>query len=445
VKGATPRALARFAAVGVALVATTGSAAMHAHERADARSGAVQDGAPVREEACPVTGRALPELAALDEMMTAFMAAHEVSGAALAVARDGKLVYARGFGHTDLARTRPVEPASRFRSASLSKPLTAVCVLQLVEAGRFGLDTPLVDLLGLPDGTTFADPRIGRITVQDALWHRGGWDRGASFDPMFAPRRIAREQRPDGPLDSPPTKGEIRDFVLARPLDHDPGTRQAYSNFGYLLLGLAIESVSGQDYATYATEHVLEPIGVRHMQLGRSLPADRPADEVEYDGRGRTGRSVFGAPPGGTVAAPDGTFLLEVMDAHGGWIASAPDLVRFASAVDLVGANFLGPKSVAAMVARPPGSEDARVWYGCGWSVRDVDGRAKRNLWHTGALPGTSTLLVARHDGFVWAVLFNAREGEGGRDLAALIDPLVHRAVDAVETWPKDDLFEAFD
>ncbi|WP_145183015.1 serine hydrolase domain-containing protein [Planctomycetes bacterium Pla163] len=433
------------------VIAAAARAATHVDGRAGERVGVAQDGEHAPDEARPVTGRALPELAPLDRMMTAFMDAHDVPGAALAVARDGKLVYARGFGHargfgrTDRERARPVEPTSRFRIASVSKPLTAVCVLQLVEAGRFELDTPLVELIDLPDGTAFADSRIGRITVQDVLWHRGGWDRGASFDPMFATRRIVREQRPDGPLDSPPTKGEIRDFVLARPLDHDPGLRYTYSNFGYLLLGLAIESTSGQDYANYATEHVLEPIGVRHMQLGRSLPADRPADEVEYDGRGRTGRSVFGAPPGAIVAAPDGSFQLEVMDAHGGWIASAPDLVRFASAVDLAGANLLAPESVAAMVARPPGSEDARVWYGCGWSVRDVDGESARNLWHTGALPGTSALLVARHDGFVWAVLFNAREGEGGRDLAALIDPLVHRAVDAVEDWPEDDLFDELD
>lgn len=95
------------------------------------------------------------------------------------------------------------------------------------------------------------------------------------------------------------------------------------------------------------------------------------------------------------------------------------------------------------MFARPAGAaghdadgQPLAACYGCGWSVRPTgDGRA--NHWHTGSLDGTSTLLVRRSDGFVWAVLFNSRSGKDGADPAGTIDPLVHRAVDRVKEWPE--------
>jgi hypothetical protein len=122
------------------------------------------------------------------------------------------------------------------------------------------------------------------------------------------------------------------------------------------------------------------------------------------------------------------------MDAHGGWLASAVDLVKFGSRLDRV----LEPKSIETLFAPPPVLKSGAVFYGCGWQVRRVDG-AKINTWHTGSLPGTWTILVRRHDGFVWAALFNERGGQSGR-----IDGALHGAVDAVGKWPDGDLFERF-
>jgi N-acyl-D-amino-acid deacylase len=122
------------------------------------------------------------------------------------------------------------------------------------------------------------------------------------------------------------------------------------------------------------------------------------------------------------------------MDAHGGWLASAPDLVRFASSIDKV----LDARSRAGMVERPKNLAQGPTYYACGWMVRPL-GPGRMNVWHNGSLPGTSTLLVMRHDGLVWAALFNDRSrGEG------TIDPALHRAADAVSEWPAGDLFERF-
>jgi hypothetical protein len=101
------------------------------------------------------------------------------------------------------------------------------------------------------------------------------------------------------------------------------------------------------------------------------------------------------------------------------------------------------------MVARPQGAaghdrdgKPKAAYYGLGWSIRPISNTGKFNRWHTGGLDGTSTILVIRHDGICWAVLFNARKTADGKTAAGKIDPLVHRAANAVEEWPTHDLFK---
>ena len=172
--------------------------------------------------------------------------------------------------------------------------------------------------------------------------------------------------------------------------------------------------------------------------------AKRAKAEVTYHTRkNRTMPSVF-PPVGRPVPAQYGGMHVEAMDAHGGWIASAIDLVRFAREFDSPETcRFLTVRSIAATFARPRGKKGA-VYYAFGWSVRPIGKGGKANTWHTGGFVGSSTLLVRRHDGLDWAVLFNlARAKKKGRYLADKIDPLVHRAADAVKVWPDIDLLEA--
>src|SRR5690242_2520292 len=89
----------------------------------------------------PVTGPKSPDLQPFDDMMTEFLATHEVPGASLAISRHGKLVYAKGFGYADSNKHEPIRPRSLFRIASISKPITAVAVLQLVEKGSLRLES----------------------------------------------------------------------------------------------------------------------------------------------------------------------------------------------------------------------------------------------------------------------------------------------------------------
>lgn len=388
-------------------------------------------------------------LASFDQEMEQFMQARAVPGGALAVVKDGKLVYARGYGWGDRERRQPVQADSLFRIASISKPVTAVAVLKLVEQGKLRLDDRAFDLLKLPPVVSkgdVPDPRLAKITIRQLLQHSGGWDRDKSFDPMFRPDEIAAA------VGSPaPARPEaIIRYMLGKPLEHDPGTRYAYSNFGYSVLGRVIEKVSGLGYEEYVRRNVLAPAHVTTMRIGATRESGRLPNEVRYyTPSGRTSRSVFPDQPG-EVPACYGSFFVEAMDAHGGWVASAVDLVKFSAALDDPAHTLLKPETLRAMYRRP----DAPLWrkddgspsdafYGCGWMVRPVGQDGKANYWHSGSLPGTNTLLVRRWDGLTWAALFNQR-AEGGKLNDSDIDGALHRAAAGVKQWPTEDLFPKY-
>ena len=139
----------------------------------------------------------------------------------------------------------------------------------------------------------------------------------------------------------------------------------------------------------------------------------------------------------------------EAFEAHGGWIASAVELVKFASAFDDPAKSpLLSAKSIEEMWARPagaPGTNDKGkpkpTFYACGWNVRPAGDAGKLNAWHTGYIAGSETLLVRRSDGLNWAVLFNTAHNQNGKMLSGTIDGQVHEAADKVKHWPADDQF----
>jgi len=404
--------------------------------------------APCDNAARPTTGQAVASLVPFDRLMHSLMDRYQIPGGSLAVAKDGRLVLARGYGWADEAGRRPVEPTSPFRVASLSKPITVAAILKLVEQGKLRLDEPAFARLGHlkpPEGAR-VDPRLKAITIAQLLHHTGGWDREASFDPMFIPRRAAEAVGAKPPADP---KTVIR-YMLGQKLDFDPGTKYAYSNFGYCVLGRIIEQVAGESYEQAVRRLVLEPAGAGGARLGRTRTKDRPGDEVRYydfDRLART-RSVF-PDESEKVARPDGGFYLEAMDAHGGWTATPSDLLRFVTALD--GSRrprLLKFATIATMLQRPAPPLDPKAdhYYGLGWLVRPVGEKGKQakttqaNWWHTGSLPGTATLLVRGHNGLSWAAMFNTRPRKADR-LFGELDRGLWKASQEVESWPQHDLF----
>lgn len=328
-------------------------------------------------------------ISAFEITMQDFVRAERAGAAALAVTRKGRLVHAAGYGEAD-AR-------ALFRIASLSKPITATAVLRLVERGALALDESIWSRLGLGEP---ADARWKRVAILHLLQHTGGWTHAVGRDPMFA-----TQATPESVL------GE----ALRRPLDFAPGARHAYSNFGYFLLGRAIERASGMGYETFVQREVLEPIGILGLRV---------------------------APPEGRAA--------ELVDAHSGWAGSAVDMARFARAFDERDSNpLLSRASVDVMHARPEGlaghgayGEPLATYYGCGWMVRPVGGPGQAYAWHDGSLADASALMVRGYDGTNWVALFNSRTGASGRLLSTGIERPLFRAASLASPWPDGDAFE---
>lgn len=379
-----------------------------------------------------VTGEPHPALGSFDDAVREILRINGAPGAALAVSHEGRLVLARGYGFADQATREPVAPASRFRIASVSKPITAVATLKLVEEGRVSLDDTLVALLGFATRESSFDPRVRDITVRDLLYHAGGWDRAQSgLDPPFAADRIAiaSGERP------PATAAMIVRFMLAQELDFDPGSRQAYSNIGYAALGRVIEAVTGEQYESYVRRAVLEPAAAHGVAMGASLLEQRAPNEVRY----HDDRRFLAMFPGlGMVPAPYGAFSIEAMDAHGGWIASAPDLLRFMTRVDLdpTVPDLLQPETLRRMVSPHETASTDSAFYAMGWEVlTETNG----TVWfHRGDLPGTTALLVCAGP-TQFAFLMNGNAAS--RESALRILPMLLDASREVEDWPRRNLF----
>lgn len=405
---------------------------------------------PKPKDEFPITGVADDRLKPLDDLFAGHIIRNGLPGAAVAVSRHGRLVYARGFGYANVEKKLPVQPTALFRLASVSKPITAVAVLQLVEKKLIKLDAPILDYVSVKpflEPKAKVDPRWKKVTVRHCLQQTGGWDRDLSLDPCTDTWAVAKALGTTPPL----TPEQVTRYALGRPLDFDPGERYCYANQSYLLLGRAIEKVTQGRYEEYVRKRVFGPLKIAAPRLARGTPPNRPKVEVSYyDAKGETSTSLYPPTAGQVVPTPDGGLNVEGFEAHGGWVASAVDLVKFTTAFDdPAKCPLLSEGSVREMWARPDGAAGSNrgrpteTYYGCGWSVRPIGNAGKVNAWHYGLISGTSTVIVRRNDGFAWAVLFNTDRIKGTKtEAAGGVAEQIHTAVDAVTDWPDTDQFE---
>jgi N-acyl-D-amino-acid deacylase len=393
-----------------------------------------------------VTGQPRAELAAVDEWVLGWMGENNVPGAAVAIAREGKVAYVRGFGYADREAKTPVQPDALFRIASVSKPITGVAVMKLVQEEKLKLEDKVLDFLPLEphfeDGGKF-DERWKQITVVQCLAHTGGWDRGQSYDPMFQAVRMAKSLKIDLPV---LTEHVIR-YQLGQPLDFDPLSRYAYSNFGYCVLGRVIEKVTGQAYEKYVQDAVLKPLGIERARIGGSLARERADGEVKYyDVHDGQGLAIVGPGAGkDQVPISYGTWRQETLDAHGGWIASAVDLVKFAAAFDLIDggrksrSGLLSPANVRLMFSpqvtiTKPADGSGGQYYGLGWSLRNEEGLLIPR--HGGALACTAASLMHFPDGTNLAMLTNLGQRPDGTFLGRSLEGPLTKLVRETKTWP---------
>lgn len=342
--------------------------------------------AGVRYSALPVSGTHVPGLDPFDSTMIAFMAARNIRAGTLTVSVGTTVRYSRAFGWKDAGQTQPLSPDAMFRLASVSKPVTAAAVRRLISEGKFFLGTSVFEYLALTPAGTVADPRIYSITVNHLLDHEGGWDRETAGDFVFSPRAIAAEMG----LSTPPTKTQVAQWAMTKPLQFAPGSRYAYSNFGYSLLGLMIEKASGQSYVDYVKQNIFQAAAAMSVISGRSLPADRDSREPFYADPA-SGCSVFMVSSCSSVAYPDGAMHLEAFDSFGGLVASAPAMASFLANYWISGQSRLG---------------------------------SGFTYYFFGSMPGTFTLARQRLDGVNIVLLFNQRADGSGLSYEQILTDL---------------------
>ncbi|MBL8173685.1 MAG: beta-lactamase family protein [Bryobacterales bacterium] len=334
------------------------------------------------------------------EQIEALMRKWRIPAGAVTVLKDGETVFAQGFG---------VKPDALFRTASVSKPVTAAAILLLAEQGKLKLDDGMLEYLPrYRDGIT--DIRMRNVTIRHLLQHSGGWDERESGDPVFA----TFEELVANGLALPPRREDLIAGWLSLTLDFEPGTKFVYSNFGYVLLGRIVEQVTGESYAEWTAAHVL---GCRGRQAG-TLREERMEGEVEYfDWPGAPkGLSVFSPRPE-LVERPYGAFSIALQDAAAGWVLSAPEAARFLWRLSQ--GRIVKQEMLEEMMRRPGyAAPDSEAWYGLGVNVIVMEGGVA--LQHAGAFPGTVTDVAQLPGGFTYAALFNSMPADYGQFVAEL-------------------------
>jgi D-alanyl-D-alanine carboxypeptidase len=287
------------------------------------------------------------------------------SAMSVAVSKDGRVVHEAAFGTRVPGTGEQTETTDRYRIASISKVLTSIVVLQLVEQGRLQLDQSVGWTIAGYVGASPTDPRIAGITVRRLLSHTAGLGVGETLTfGAVVPSCPAAAQR-----------------LLSAALSYVPGTGYVYANLGFCLLGLLVEQVTGRPYTDVVQDLLLLPLGISDMAIGPTY-GTAPNDVWHW-----------------TRANAD---YMEVLWSAGAWLATPADLVRILDSLDPSRPGF-HPLSAAtaASVCQSSGFPDNPnayyglgmiCWYGGEWG-------------HTGTLESAHAVVVHRTDGVTWSVL----------------------------------------
>lgn len=347
----------------------------------------------------------IPGLEGMDNTIEKFLKRWEIKGASIAVMRNDSLLYAKGYGYADEEKGEMMEPGNILRMASVSKLITATGIMLLQEQGKLSLRDTVFGPRGILDDSLFTaaireKAKFG-ITVEQLLRHKAGFtcSRG---DPMFSTRDIIRQFR----LDDAPDHRTLVKCVLSRPLGYRPGTWQSYSNFGYLLLSMIIEKVSGTDYETFIKENVLHPAGCYDMHLAENYYEDKYPNEVRYYMHSGSEPVEEYNLSGRMVERCYGANNIHALSGAGAWCGSPAELCRFVASIDGKPEikDIISPESVAAMTEYfDPAT------YSLGWNDTKPTGEWTR----TGTLGGTSALVKYFPDGECWIIITNTSTWKG--------------------------------
>jgi len=304
---------------------------------------------------CLYGGTAFAQLPASEELgsrvdaIAKQMLTRPVAGISVAVARDGQVVIARGYGMANLEHSVAVTPETVFHIASISKNILAAVVLELVDEGKLQLDDDVTKYV--PEA-----PTQGRhVTVRQLLSHTSGIYSFTSLPNAADNERLEL------------THDQVLGLIKDRPLDFEPGTRWRYDNSAFYLAGMVVERVTKQEYGAYVREHVFKPLGMSSASLcDARMVVPHLASGYELD-RGALINAAF--------------MTWKLPFAAGAVCATASDLLKWEAALDT--GRVLTPSSLALMRTPTTLADGMKIDYGLGTRLGSLDGH--RVLGHTGS------------------------------------------------------------
>jgi D-alanyl-D-alanine carboxypeptidase len=282
--------------------------------------------------------------------------------ASVAVLVDGELVHQAAFGVRVAGTTEPAEVTDRFRIASISKTLTAIVIVQMVERGELSLDQPVGQIMLDHLGVTPSDPDAPSLTVRQLLTHTSGFSK---YQSVFFSNGAA-------------SYADAARIGMSGPVAPAPGS-YTYSNMNFAALSVLIEAVTGQAYERVVADRLLAPLGFDDMRMTGTF--DLGPDEVSHNPR--AGRNY-----------------MEVLGGAGAWNATPTEVATIYNSIDPTtdGWKALSPESMALVREGVPTTQPSAT-YGLG--IFNYPGDA----WgHTGTIERAHSMVLVQPDGVTWAI-----------------------------------------
>jgi CubicO group peptidase (beta-lactamase class C family) len=342
-------------------------------------------------------------LEGLDKRVKEYMTVWGLHGVSLSVMRNDSLLFSKGYGEAD--ENVPMTPGKILRVASVSKLVTAAGIMKMQDDGLLTLQDKVFGPQGILNDSLYTaaikDTNYYKITVEHLLRHQGGFSRRGG-DPMFSTRWLMMQNH----WTEVPTHEQLMVIQLKRRLSFVPGTSQYYSNFGYLVLSMIIEKLSGKAYEDYIQENILRPAGCRNFKIAGNYYSDKYPDEVRYyvykddepaDEFNNSGRKVERCYGGNDVTGLSGA---------GAWVASSPELALFVASID-------GKPEISDVISEESVKQMTEYidkdTYSLGWN----DTNPEKGWTRTGTLSGTSAYIKYYPDGECWIFITNTSTWRG--------------------------------
>jgi CubicO group peptidase (beta-lactamase class C family) len=368
-----------------------------------------------------------PAVAAIDSAMETYVRAQNVRGVALAIVKNRRLVYARGYTCAEASYPN-IQPTTPFRQASISKTFCAVAIWKLIEQGALTLNTTLQSVLALkqPDGSAPKDDRFNNVKIKHLLTSTSGIGQGGVW------RAVEASAAAGGTLPSNGT--EVARWIAAQNLTGTPGDANnvVYGNTDYFLLSLIVaKKMNAASFEAALDTLVLAPLAMTRTRGSRSLTGSQADDEARYHmtvHNPDSGWALFQLECGASHRSQDrplvpthyGTFDIDMFDGCGGMSSAVVDVARLCamfacrSGNPVLSANTIDDMLTAAIAATSDLSgPDAHGYHGFdgAWSVNAAahQVRFKKGGW----LPGMGTSYVGTTGGFFYVLAKNGNTPAG--------------------------------